>query len=102
MSIGWNYEGNITPVPSDISRFPGGTVATGAAWLKGRNSQGGREEQKHPYKKKNTLDSYRPSHGRTKGPQTALREAKDKKDQDDVLGESSFFTSYQTAFREAP
>jgi hypothetical protein len=27
-------------------------VATGAAWLKGRNSQGGREEQKHPYKKK--------------------------------------------------
>jgi hypothetical protein len=26
-------------------------VATGAAWLKGRNSQGGREEQKHPYKK---------------------------------------------------
>jgi hypothetical protein len=27
-------------------------VATGAAWLKGRNSQGGREEKKHPYKKK--------------------------------------------------
>jgi hypothetical protein len=27
-------------------------VATGAAWLKGRNSRGGREEQKHPYKKK--------------------------------------------------
>jgi hypothetical protein len=26
-------------------------VATGAAWLKGRNSQGGREK-KHPYKKK--------------------------------------------------
>ena len=29
-----------------------GRVATGAAWLKGRNSQGGREEQKHPYKKR--------------------------------------------------
>jgi hypothetical protein len=27
-------------------------VATGAAWLKGRNSQGRRKEQKHPYKKK--------------------------------------------------
>jgi hypothetical protein len=27
-------------------------VATGAAWLKGRNSQRGREEQKHPDKKK--------------------------------------------------
>jgi hypothetical protein len=27
-------------------------VATGAAWLKGRNSQGGREDQKHPYRKK--------------------------------------------------
>jgi hypothetical protein len=27
-------------------------VATGAAWLKGRNSQGGREEQKHAYRKK--------------------------------------------------
>ena len=26
MSVGENYEGNITPVPSDISRFPGGTV----------------------------------------------------------------------------
>jgi hypothetical protein len=42
-------------------------VATGAAWLKGRNSQGGRE-QKHPQrkkkKKKNMLDTHRPSHGR--------------------------------------
>jgi hypothetical protein len=27
-------------------------VATGAAWLKGRNSQGEREKQKHPYRKK--------------------------------------------------
>jgi len=26
-------------------------VATGAAWLKGRNSRRGREKQKHPYKK---------------------------------------------------
>jgi hypothetical protein len=26
-------------------------VATGAAWLTGRNSQGEREEQKHPYRK---------------------------------------------------
>ena len=43
-------------------------MATGAAWLKGRNSQGGREEQKHAYRKKkrkNTLDSYRTSHGRS-------------------------------------
>jgi hypothetical protein len=43
---------------------------TGAAWLKGRNSQGGREEQniltrKKEKKQKSTLDSYRPSHGRT-------------------------------------
>jgi hypothetical protein len=42
---------------------------TGAAWLKGRNSQGGREEQniltrKKEKKQKSTLDSYRPSHGR--------------------------------------
>src|ERR1700676_2360929 len=28
-----------------------GRVATGAAWLKGRNSQGGRDEQKHPHRK---------------------------------------------------
>jgi hypothetical protein len=27
-------------------------VATGAAWLKGRNSQRGREEQKHAHRKK--------------------------------------------------
>jgi hypothetical protein len=43
-------------------------MATGAAWLKGRNSQGEREKQKHPYrkgKKKNILDTHRPSHGRT-------------------------------------
>jgi hypothetical protein len=47
-------------------------MATEAAWLKGRNSQGGREEQKHPYRKerkkerkKNILDTHRPSHGRT-------------------------------------
>jgi hypothetical protein len=41
-------------------------MATGAAWLKGRNSQGEREEQKHPYRKKrkNILDPHRPSHGR--------------------------------------
>jgi len=26
-------------------------MATGAAWPKGRNSQGGREKQKHPYRK---------------------------------------------------
>jgi hypothetical protein len=26
-------------------------MATGAAWLKGRNSQGEREEPKHPYRK---------------------------------------------------
>jgi hypothetical protein len=43
---------------------------TGAAWLKGRNSQGGREEQniltrKKEKKQKSTLDSYRPSHGRS-------------------------------------
>jgi hypothetical protein len=49
-------------------------VATGAAWLKGRNSQGGeknknilirRKREKNRKKQKNTLDSYRPSHGRS-------------------------------------
>jgi hypothetical protein len=43
-------------------------VATGAAWLKGRNSQGEREVQNiltGKEKKKNILDTHRPSHGRT-------------------------------------
>src|SRR5271169_368539 len=35
-----------------LNKECGWRVATGAAWLKNRNSQGGREEQKHPYKKK--------------------------------------------------
>jgi hypothetical protein len=26
MSIGWNYVGKLTPMRSNISRFPGGTV----------------------------------------------------------------------------
>ena len=33
-------------------------MATGAAWLKGRNSQGGREEQKYPYKKEKERKTY--------------------------------------------
>jgi hypothetical protein len=43
-------------------------MATGAAWLKGRNSRGEREKQNiHTRKKKrkNILDTHRPSHGRT-------------------------------------
>jgi hypothetical protein len=52
-----------------VVRWWKGDLSTGAAWLKGRNSEGGREEQKHPYKKwkkrkKNILDTHRPSHGR--------------------------------------
>src|ERR1700680_4957321 len=35
-----------------LNKSADGRVATGAAWLKGRNSQGGREKQKHPYRKK--------------------------------------------------
>ena len=44
-----------------------GRVATEAAWLKGRNSHGEREEQNiltGKEKKKNILDTHRPSHGR--------------------------------------
>jgi hypothetical protein len=33
-------------------------MATEAAWLKGRNSQGGREEQKHPYKKEGKKEKH--------------------------------------------
>src|SRR3984893_4635039 len=33
-------------------------MATGAAWLTGRNSQGGREKQKHPYKKKKRKNTH--------------------------------------------
>jgi hypothetical protein len=45
-------------------------VATGAAWLKGRNSQGGREEKniltrRKREKTEKTLDTHRPSHGRS-------------------------------------
>jgi hypothetical protein len=35
-----------------VTKSADGRVATGAAWLKGRNSQRGREEQKHAYRKK--------------------------------------------------
>jgi hypothetical protein len=31
---------------------------SGAAWLKGRNSQGEREEQKHPYRKAKKRKTY--------------------------------------------
>jgi hypothetical protein len=46
-------------------------VATGAAWLKGRNSQAEERDKtiltgrKNKRKNKNMLDSYRPSHGRS-------------------------------------
>jgi hypothetical protein len=43
-------------------------VATGAAWLKGRNSQEERKKNiltRNEKRKKNILDSYRPSHGRS-------------------------------------
>src|SRR6266550_704783 len=57
----------LAPSDNRSTKSADGRVATGAAWLKGRNSQGGREEKKQEKEKKqkNTLDSYRPSHGRT-------------------------------------
>src|SRR6266576_3290966 len=42
----------LAPSDNRSTKSADGRVATGAAWLKGRNSQGGREEKKHPYKKK--------------------------------------------------
>jgi hypothetical protein len=55
-------------------------VATGAAWLKGRNSQGEKQEQNiltGKEKKKNILDTHRPSHGRRwVAPGIAHREVK--------------------------
>src|SRR6266550_5961058 len=41
----------LAPSDNRSTKSADGRVATGAAWLKGRNSQGGREEQKHPSKK---------------------------------------------------
>jgi hypothetical protein len=41
----------LAPSDNRSTKSADGRVATGAAWLKGRNSQGEREEQKHPYRK---------------------------------------------------
>jgi hypothetical protein len=63
----WVEYTQIAPSDHRSTKSADGRVATGAAWLKGRNSQGEREEQNiltGKEKKKNILDTHRPSHGR--------------------------------------
>src|SRR5580658_1708933 len=59
------------PCDNRSTKSADGRVATGAAWLKGRNSQEERQKerktslQEKKKRKKNMIDTHRPSHGRS-------------------------------------